>query len=177
MSCRLVHQAILGLLLLAAFGAPNRARADESFRPFKLKTLEGAQRSLSDVLGKATVVVFFFPTCKYCNAAFPEIQKIYDGYKDRGLSMVWINILPEQEELVAGWAIKRHLTVPVLVGASQDSLEKDYLVTATPTNILLGEKGEVLFRQAGYKKGDEITLESRIAQALNTATASNPVSH
>jgi hypothetical protein len=42
-------------------------------------------------------------------------------------------------------------------------------VTATPTILLLGEKGEVLFRQSGYKKGDEITLESRIAQALNIA--------
>jgi len=70
---------------------------------------------------------------------------------------------------VAGWQIKRHLTVPVLVGASQDSLERDYRVTATPTNVLLGEKGEVLFRKSGYKVGDEKSLEARIAQALNIA--------
>ena len=133
-------------------------------------------KTLQDYSNKVTLVSFFFPKCPSCNVELPEEQKIYDKYKDKGLSMVWINILPEQEELVAGWAIKRHLTVPVLVGASPDAIEKDYRVTATPTNILLGEKSEVLFRQAGYKKGDEITLESRIAQALNIADTAS-VSH
>ena len=144
----------------------NAAQAD-NFKPFKLKTLDGTDKTLQDYANKVTLVSFFFPKCPSCNVELPEEQKIYDKYKDKGLSMVWINILPEQEELVAGWAIKRHLTVPVLVGASPDTVEKDYRVTATPTNVLLGEKGEVLFRQSGYKKGDEITLESRIAQALN----------
>jgi protein-disulfide isomerase len=134
-----------------------------------MKTLDGTDKTLQDFANKVTLVSFFFPKCPSCNVELPEEQKIYDKYKDKGLSMVWINILPDEEELVAGWEIKRHLTVPVLVGASQDSLERDYRVTATPTNYLLGEKGEVIFRQAGYKLGDEKTLEAKIAQALNVA--------
>ena len=66
-----MRRVLLGVLLLAAVATQNPAAAAESFKPFKLKTLEGSQRSLPDVLGKATVVVFFFPTCQYCNAAFP----------------------------------------------------------------------------------------------------------
>jgi thiol-disulfide isomerase/thioredoxin len=154
----------------------SNATQIENFKPFRLKTLDGTDKTLQDYSNKVTLVSFFFPKCPSCNVELPEEQKIYDKYKDKGLSMVWINILPDQEELVAGWAIKRRLTVPVLVGASQESLEKDYRVTATPTSFLLGEKGEVLFRQNGYKKGDEITLESRIVQALNIAP-SDPVSH
>ncbi len=97
-----MRRVLLGVLLLAAVAMQDRAAAEERFRPFKLKTLEGSQRSLPDVLGKATVVIFFFPTCQYCNAAFPEVQKIYDAYKDRGLSMVWINVVPDEEPLIAG---------------------------------------------------------------------------
>ena len=145
------------------------ATTDTTFKPFKLKTLDGTDKTLQDYANKATLVSFFFPKCPSCNVELPQEQKIYDKYKDKGLSMVWINILPDEEELVAGWDIKRHLTVPVLVGASQASLEKDYRVTATPTNVLLGENGEVLFRQSGYKPGDEKTIEARIAQALNIA--------
>jgi thiol-disulfide isomerase/thioredoxin len=147
---------------------PNSPPADQ-FKPFKMKTLDGTDKTLQDYANKVTLVSFFFPKCPSCNVELPEEQKIYDKYKDKGLSMVWINILPDEEELVAGWEIKRHLTVPVLVGASQESLEKDYRVTATPTNYLLGEKGQVLFRQSGYKLGDEKNLEAKIAAALNIA--------
>ena len=147
----------------------SKAAAPDTFKAFNLKTLDGTNKTLQDYSNKVTLVSFFYPKCPSCNAELPEEQKIYDRYKDKGLSMVWINILPDEEELVAGWAIKRHLNVPVLVGASQDSLERDYHVTATPTNYLLGEKGEVILRQSGYKPGDEKAIEAKIAQALNIA--------
>ena len=55
------------------------------------------------------------------------------------------------------------------MGASQDSLQRDYRLKATPTHYLLGEKGEVLLYQNGYKPGDEKALERNIAEALNIA--------
>jgi peroxiredoxin len=152
---------------------PNALAADtaagQTFKPFKMKTLDGTDKTLGDFSNKVTLVSFFYPKCPSCNQELPQEQKIYDKYKDKGLSMVWINILPDEEELVAGWAIKRHLNVPVLVGASQQSLEKDYHVTSTPTTYVLGEKGEVLLRQSGYKAGDEKTIEAKIAATLNVA--------
>jgi len=96
---------ILIVAIVAALATPRPVTAAESFKPFKkLKALDGSQQSLGDVLGsKATLVVFFFPTCPYCNAAFPEVQKIYERYKDQGLAMVWINVLPDEEKLIAPW--------------------------------------------------------------------------
>ena len=148
--------------------------ANQKFKPFKMKTLDGTDKSLQDFSNKVTLVSFFYPKCPSCNQELPEEQKIYDKYKDKGLSMVWINILPDEEELVAGWEIKRHLNVPVLVGASQAAIEKDYHVTSTPTTYLLGEKGEVLMRQAGYKPGDEKAIEAKITTALNTTPLEVP---
>lgn len=159
-----MRRALLGVLLLAAVAMQDRAAAAESFKSFKLKTLEGSQRSLPDVLGKATLVVFFFPTCAYCNAAFPEIQKIYDAYKDRGLSMVWINVVPEEEPLIAGWRTTHGYTVPVLLGGR--SVQNDYRLVMTPTHYLLDSRGKVLSKHAGYKAGDEKALERDILQAL-----------
>src|SRR5262245_65144908 len=101
--------------LLLALGA-GQATAADTFKPFKLKTLDGTERSLSDVLGKATLVVFFYPTCPYCNAAFPDVQRIYSTYKARGLSMVWINVLTDEEKLIADWQRSHNYTVPVLLG-------------------------------------------------------------
>ena len=142
MKFRFVRRTLLIVMLLAVVSIGQRASADESFRPFKLKTLEGTQRTLSDVLGKATVVVFFFPTCKYCNAAFPEIQKIYDGYKDRGLSMVWINIVPEESSLIKNWQATHGYTVPILLGGK--SVQNDYKLNETPTHYLLDARGNIV---------------------------------
>jgi peroxiredoxin len=149
---------ILGFLL------PEQAIAADKFKPFTLKTLDGSERSLSSVLGKATLVVFFYPTCPYCNAAFPSVQKMYDAYRDRGLSMVWINVITNEESLIAPWQKEHGYTVPVLLG--DRALAMSYDLRMTPTHYLLDAKGQVLSSHAGYKAGDEKELERSIQKAL-----------
>lgn len=150
------------MLLLASVVTPTAAA--DKFKSFKLKTLEGTERTLADVLGKTTLVVFFFPTCQYCNAAFPAIQKLYDTYKDRGLSMVWINVVPDEERLIADWRARHGYTVPILLG--RQSAARDYKLVMTPTHYLLDAQGRVLSRHEGYTPGDEKSLEREIQQAL-----------
>ena len=157
-------KTVLYIVLVAVALQP--VTAAESFKPFKkLKALDGSQQSLSDVLGpKATLVVFFFPTCPCCNAAFPEVQKIYDRYKGQGLSMVWINVLPDEEKLIAPWRAQHGYTVPVLLG--KQSTPREYGVRMTPTHYLLDARGEILSRQDGFNPGDEVRLEQQIQKAL-----------
>jgi glutathione peroxidase-family protein len=155
---------VCGVLLMASLAMADGMLAAESFRPFKMKSLEGSQKSLSDVLGKATLIVFFFPTCPYCNAAFPELQKFHDRYKDRGLSMVWINVVPQEERLIPEWRSTHGYTVPVLMGGR--SVQNDYKVTMTPTHFLLDAHGNVISRHVGSRPGDGKELEREIQQAL-----------
>jgi peroxiredoxin len=154
-----------------ASAAPNplapRTVPGEKFKPFTLKTMDGSKKTLQDYSNKVTLVSFFFPRCPYCNVELPEVQKLHEKYKDKGLSTVWINIVPEEESLIRGWQAEHNFNVPVLVGGTQDGLMKDYRLTSTPTTYLLSEKGEVLFKESGYKKGDEKILDLRISQALN----------
>jgi len=109
-------------------------------------------------------VVFFYPTCPYCNAAFPEVQRIYTAYKDRGLSMVWINVITDEEKLIANWQREHGYTVPVLLG--DRALAMGYRLRMTPTHYLLDAKGQILSSHAGYKAGDEKELEQSIQKAL-----------
>jgi thiol-disulfide isomerase/thioredoxin len=159
-------KVVAGLLLCALTIAPARLSA-EAFKPFTLKTLDGKAVSLPDVLGrKATLVYFFFPTCVYCNEAFPYVQKLYDTYKDQGLSMVWINAVPREERLIKAWLQKHGYTVPVLVGASIRAIERDYQIKMTPTHYLLDPGGNIVSVHAGFKAGDEVSLEQQVQQAL-----------
>jgi cytochrome oxidase Cu insertion factor (SCO1/SenC/PrrC family) len=152
--------------------APGAVVVGSSLKPFKLKTLDGASKTLANVLGKATLVVFFYPTCAFCNAAGPEIQRLHDTYKAQGLSVVYINAYPDEEKLVPGWLDKHRYTVPVLVGAKLEDVQRDYDVQATPTHYLLDAKGLVLAKHSGYQAGDAAALEQEIQNALKIAAGS-----
>ena len=171
-----VEEAARNLAVRPASGAAAGTAAATSFKPFTLKTLDGQKKTLQDYSNKLTLVNFFFPRCPYCNVELPAIQKIYDKYKDKGLSVVWINILPEEVGLIAGWQMARNLTVPVLIGASQESLQRDYRIQSTPSTYLLDRTGKVLMHKDGYQAGDEKALEDRIGEALTAAQPAPPIS-
>jgi thiol-disulfide isomerase/thioredoxin len=156
---------LLALVLWCSLAAT--AAAAEPFKPFKLKTPDGKEQALADVLGsRATLVFFFFPTCVYCNQAFPHVQKLYDAYKDKGLSIVWINAVPSEQKLIADWRARHGYTVPVLVGASVRMVERDYAIKLTPTHYLLDASGNIVARHDGYQPGDETAIEEQIVKAL-----------
>ncbi len=151
--------------------AAASAADSSAFKAFNLKTLDGKKKTLQDFSNKLTLVSFFFPRCPYCNLELPEIQKINDKYKDKGLSTVWINILPEETALIPGWQMVKNLTVPVLVGPSQEALVKDYRINSTPSTYLLDQKGQVIFHADGYTAGDEKALETKIEELLTGVAA------
>jgi peroxiredoxin len=156
--------AIFLLFTLSSVSAADR------FKPFTLKTVEGSARSLKDYLNRATLITFFFPTCGYCNAEMPHLQKFYNQYKDQGFSMVAINIVPDQDSMIADWLSQHQYTFPVLTGATIDSVQKDYGLRMTPSLYLLDSQGKVIFKQSGYKAGDEKNLEDQIRKVLSPAS-------
>ena len=156
--------ACAALLFVAVAASSGRAAGPEKFKPFKMKTPDGQQKTLAEMLGKATLVSFFFPGCPYCNAEFPAVEKIYEEYKPRGLSMVWINVVSEQNKQVTPWMQQHGYTVPVLLGG--ESAQGTYKLIETPTHFLLDAEGTVRWTHHGYKAGDEKELEQQIQQAL-----------
>jgi thiol-disulfide isomerase/thioredoxin len=156
------------LLMQSATLQPGLAAA-ESFKSFKLKALDGTERSLADFPGRVTLVVFFHPTCQYCKAALPGLQTIGDTYKERGLSVIWINVLPAENRMLAEYKAEHGLTAPIL--AATNSVQRDYRLTMTPTHYLIDAKRNVLWKHAGYKPGDEVTIEKKIQEALGAPAA------
>jgi peroxiredoxin len=166
---RMAGWAYACLLATVAVFAHAQVQAADQFKPFKLKTVNGEQRTLQHFSAKAILVTFFFPSCVYCNAEFPSVQQLYDKYKDQGLSAVWINMLPSENKLIVDWLEKHNYTIPVLIGASQASLMRDYKVKMTPMHYLLDSQGNIRYARGGYEKGDEVELEQQIQKALGTS--------
>lgn len=148
-------------------GAGPGIEVGASFLPFDLKTLTGEVKTLSDFLSQVTLVTFCFPTCGPCNAELPHFQEFTEAYSSQGLSVVAINVIPEQDHLVEEWRSERGFTFPILVGADSGRLIEDYRLVATPLSFLLDSQGRVLARYDGYRPGQEEEIEERIRQELN----------
>lgn len=147
-------------------GEPILFDTGKEFKPFELIDLEGQNRQLSEFLAQSTLVSFFFPTCGACNEEMPHFQQFYDKYRDQGLNVVAVNVIPEQDELVPGWMENGGYTFPVLVGAQTNTLIEDYRLSSTPLNFLLDGEGKVVSRQEGYAPGSEERMEAQIRQVL-----------
>jgi peroxiredoxin len=162
-------------LLLAVFGcqqplSPGEGAAGvevgQAFRSFELRNLNGEEKNLEDYLARVTLVTFCFPTCGPCNAELPYFQRFHDTYSQRGLAVVAINVIPEQDSLVADWRAEKGFAFPVLVGADSGRLIEDYRLTATPLTFLIDSQGLVLARFDGYRPGQETEIEERIREEL-----------
>jgi len=152
------------LALALAVTVAHSVAAEKRFKPFTFKNLDGGRTSLTSLQGRATLIIFFFPTCAFCNVALPEMQKLYVTYKDRGLSVVCVNVVPEEERLIEGWRTAHAYTIPIVLGGH--SVQDDYDLTMTPTHVLIDAEGKVLSRHSGFTRGDEAAIEREIRRAL-----------
>ena len=142
----------------------------QAFRSFELKNLEGQKKTLEDFLAQVTLVCFAFPTCGPCNAELPHFQRFDEAYSAKGLAVVAINVIPEQDHLVEDWSVERGFGFPILVGAESGQLIEDYQLVATPLSFLLDSEGRVLARFDGYHPGQEEEIEGMIRRELGAGS-------
>ena len=97
----------------------------------------------------------------------PHIQKLYDKYRAQGLSMVAVNMVSVQNDMLPGWKAKGKYTFPIAMTEDKDYWETNpFSVRGTPTNLLVASDGKVVFRHIGSPSGAEKTLEAEIRQLL-----------
>jgi len=91
---------------------------------------------------------------------------LYDKYRAQGLSMVAMNVNPEQNGELAEWRQKGKYTFPVVLADNDDFARDKYGVLGTPTNLLLDGDGKAVFRLLGYTTGGEQVMEAQVRELL-----------
>ncbi len=124
-------------------------------RSFILRTLDGNEISLEGYRGKAVVVVNFWATwCPPCRAEIPDFSDFYNGYKDRGVVVLAVN-LREPESHVRDFAQKAGMNFPVLLDLSGD-VANTYKVQAIPTTVVVDKSGIIRSRIVGMTSREEL---------------------
>ncbi len=149
---------------LVVFAGSSMSLAAASTAPdFALPNLEGDEVVLSALLKEGPVVVDFWATwCKPCIKAFPDLQEIFDNYKDCGLSVLAISIDGPKSTSRVGALIKsKGNTFGVLLDPAQKVARKFHVVSV-PRTVLIDTDGTIVYAVTGYRPTNHKKLSNAV---------------
>ena len=164
---RLAGLAVALAALLVLTGTSVSMGADKKAPEFTLQNLEGEDVSLSGLLEDGPVIVDFWATwCKPCIKAFPDLQEIFDNYRNCGLKVVAISIDGPKSMSRVGSVIKsKGNTFEVLLDPAQKVARK-FHVTSVPRTVLIDTDGNVAYAVTGYRPKNHEELDAAVAKLL-----------
>ena len=112
---------------------------------FSLKDLKGTEVKLSDSRGRAVLLVFSATWCPYCRREVPELKKLHDRFKDKGLDVIMVDV-QESQKKVASFAAKYEIPYRVLLD-EEGKVARQYQVRGIPDQVLIGKEGAIICRR------------------------------
>ena len=137
---------------------------------FTLVDQNGVSRSLSDYKGKTIFLNFWATWCPPCKAEMPEIQSLYEDWKENTGDLIVLGIAAPnsgQEGDIAHiteFLDENGYTFPVLMDET-GSLFYQFGITAFPTTFMITEDGKVF----GYVSGgiNREIMDDIVEQTMN----------
>ena len=137
-------------LVLRSGGFLGSAAPDErADLDIVLKDAAGADVSLASFAGKPLLINLWATWCGPCRLETPQLVKLYEQYKDRGLVIVGISV-DDGPEAVKAFAEELKVTYPMLSGKDvEDRLHALGYDDLLPMSILVRKDGTVAGRVTG----------------------------
>ncbi len=127
-----------------ATGCQGEKKADLNHT---LKDMHGADVRLSDFKGKVLLVNFWGTWCAPCRAEIPELVKIADTYKEKGVVVLGLAQQDTPEDLRA-FAAQFKMNYPSLL--STPEIEDAFgPMWAVPMTFLIDRSGSICFKHVG----------------------------
>lgn len=157
-----IKETKIGKEIAEQFKASDLVEIGQKAPDFKAPDLNGKEISLYENLGKVTVIDFWASWCGPCRQENPNVVKLYEAYKDKGLQIIGVSL--DKEDAKWKKAIKDdNLTWIHMSNLKfwQDPIAKQYNVKSIPATFILDEKGTIIAKDL---RGEE--LDAKIAELL-----------
>jgi peroxiredoxin len=163
----------LGLLGASASQAqgPTLLSPGESAPDFAIKSLQGNDLSLSQLLKKkqAVLLTFFVVNSPNCAGQLAELQKCYDQFRPKDLEIVAVNVEPKDDpaQIQTVWYKQKLSYYVAKAEPGLNNLVRSYKVQVAPTSYVVGKDGKVLAAWFGYLEPDKgaAYLRDQLARA------------
>jgi peroxiredoxin len=121
-----------------------KLEADDAKRQtadFTLLDLQGKPWHLRDLKGKVVLVNFWATWCPPCRKEMPDLQALYDKYKDQGFLV--LSISDEETAKVSPFIAERKITYPVLLDPGR-KINDAFIVEGIPKSFVYDREGKMV---------------------------------
>jgi len=166
------------LTLLLASLSFGQFQAGQPAPDFTLSDLDGNHVTLSEIMGSGPIYINFWATwCGPCKKEIPELIKLYNEYKDRGLKVLAISVDDSRTQgKVKSFVKDRNMPFTILLDSNSEVFRRKYKGTGIPYGFLLDNEGKIVHSVRGYIPGVENTLAAKMEPYLTPAPESAPKS-
>lgn len=118
---------------------------------FKGLTVNKKALAKADLKNQVVVINFWFEKCPPCLAEMPELNKLVNEYKQKGVRFIGITHDPPTR---AKHFLKRNGYLYEIVSMSKEEISKLNINHGFPSNILVGADGKIIYATANISFTD-----------------------
>jgi len=127
---------------------------------FTLTDLGGKSWHLRDLRGNVVLVNFWATWCPPCRKEMPDLQALYDKYKDQGFLV--LSISDEEAAKVSPFIAERKITYPVLLDPGR-KVDEAFVVEGIPKSFVYDREGKLVAQSIDMRTRNQFQL--MLAQA------------
>jgi peroxiredoxin len=127
---------------------------------FTLSDLQGNPWHLRDLKGKVVLVNFWATWCPPCRKEMPDLQALYDRYKDQGF--VVVSISDEEAAKVQPFIAEQKITYPVLLDPGR-KINDLFQVEGIPKSFVYNREGKLVAQSIDMRTRNQ--FQAMIAEA------------
>ncbi len=113
---------------------------------FEFATVDGETMGLSDFRGRYVLLDFWATWCAPCVTELPEVKKVYDLYREKGLEVIGLSLDVGPEAPKALFDRGGYGWVQGFLGKNESVVTRKFGVVGIPVIILLDPEGRVIAR-------------------------------
>jgi peroxiredoxin len=143
--------------------ALTRLEADDAKRQkadFTLSDLQGKFWHLRELKGKVVLVNFWATWCPPCRKEMPDLQALYDKYRDQGF--VVLSISDEEAAKVSPFITERNISYPVLLDPGR-KVNEAFVVEGIPKSFVYDREGRLVAQSIDMRTRSQ--FQQMLAQA------------
>jgi len=159
---------IIGVILVLGLqlSRQNETQPTSGIAPdFYVELFDGSDFRLSDYRGNVVLVNFWGSWCGPCRQEAPELQALYEDYKDDGFLIIGVNWLESSRQKALDFIDEFGITYPNGEDLGE-IIANQYHIQGAPENFLIDKKGNVSQFVYGVVQYDNLSgaIETLLAE-------------
>ncbi|NOZ46932.1 MAG: TlpA family protein disulfide reductase [Chlorobi bacterium] len=142
----------------------DRIKLSASDYNWSLMSLENGNTNFNEFKGKVVFLNFWATWCPPCVGELPEIQKLYNKYKNND-SIVFCLVSNESPTVINSFVQKRNYSLPVFIPYQKTPAV--FSSRSIPISFLISKNGEIVIKEKGAVNWSGSRMEKIINKLLN----------